>query len=277
MKTMEERFLDSFYAGVYGDILGSVYEFLHKDDIPQNLSVDMILQNKTNVFKNPVGTFTDDTILMLCAMASFNETGYFDAANQMKWIGKYILEGVFSCTKKCFDIGHSTLDSYDEWESNECDIPQKNQRQGNGVLMRLAPYAYYCAKNKLDIHDFSVQVTDLTHSKFCYETTEKMMTILVSYYKGEGVAITRDYGKNESVNGHHWGSLNAAVDSLDTSVTTTILNAIKLGGDTDTNACIAGQIAGAMYGIDFNVSALNLKTDAIVTLESFIQLQTTHK
>lgn len=272
MKQIEERFLDSLYSGIYGDILGSVYEFKNKSDIPQNLTVPMILQNKTNVFGNPVGTFTDDTILMLCAMGSFNEVGHFDHANQMKWIGKYIRDGLFSCTGKCFDIGHSTLDSYDEWENNVIDASSKNQRQGNGVLMRLAPYAYYCAKRNLNIADFSKQVTDLTHSTKCYASTEKMMSILVSYYMGQEQLFAQD-ANGDSVTGFHWGSLNTAIASIETDVETTILNAIMKGGDTDTNACIAAQIAGAMYGINFDpIVTLNLSTAHKVTIESFIQL-----
>jgi ADP-ribosylglycohydrolase len=32
-----------------------------------------------------------------------------------------------------------------------------------------------------------------------------------------------------------------------------IINAVNMGGDTDTNACIVGSMAEALYGIDYDL------------------------
>lgn len=242
------RFRNSFYSGVWGDILGANFEFKDRSQIPPNLSIAEILDIPTNVFGIPNGTYTDDTALMLCAMSSFIESNTFHHDNQMEWLGEWIEGSRFSRTGRCFDVGTSTYTSYEEWKDNAPDDGSKNERLGNGVLMRMAPFAYWSIVRECNGEVLAKQVTDLTHGSECYDTSVHMLYDLKTLYKygtKTGVKTTLPYN---SVNGYHRDSWSIAKNSVVFGdLEKTILNAISYGGDTDTHACIAAQICGDQH------------------------------
>jgi len=245
---IDDNFERSFWGGVVGDMYGSCYEFKAAQNIPLLSSFeDVQRDNPTNVFGHKFGSVTDDTILMTLAMRSFiNEKG-FDEYAQANIMGDYIDMGEFCPNNVCFDIGHATFDAYKGWSENGLYFPEENVG-GNGILMKLAPYALwsiYQIKNK-DKERYYKRVVDVSHGTIAYESAYFMGRMLESIYKGESTPIEhyRTSNNNRTVTGFCEGSWNNALDLYSSDYEESILGIIQLGGDTDTNACILGQLIG---------------------------------
>jgi len=229
---MESKiFREMIWAGIWGDILGSVYEFKDASEIPQNLTVEKILAEKENAFGFKPGVYTDDTILMLCGMSSFIEKKEFDPDNQMKWLGHYIQDGYFTPNQHCFDVGNATLASYLEYANGKKE--DKYQRRGNGILMKMAPFSFWFLEGKDDLDT----MVNLTHSSACVATAREMMNAQQRMMRGDEF-IPNINLPHKSPTGYHSCSWAIANKVQDASLNRTIINAIELGGDTDTNACI---------------------------------------
>jgi len=245
-------FRDSVWGGIVADAYGAAFEFKAPHQIPKLDSLEQIKRTQVkNVFGHEVGQFTDDGILMLCAMKSFIESKKFERNSQMKHIGDYLVRGVFTPDGRCFDVGMATSQAYNMWEYGGTYNPPYNSG-GNGVLMRLAPYAFWSLHNVAgeDKADYYDSVTTLTHGGIANDTTYKMGIMLECLWSGtfnfEDIENFRTMSDDRTSSGFCEGSWNIALDIFEKgeSYERSVLDAIAKGYDTDTNACIVGQLIG---------------------------------
>lgn len=249
---VKQRFLESFYGGLVGDVYGSVFEFDSPSNIPDYTSINEIkTHHPVNVFSHPFGHFTDDTIFMLLAMESITEKGFFDPTHQLDKMGDYIEKGRFSYDGTCFDIGNCYQTSYNH--KNTRFIPSIHAG-GNGVLMKMAPFALYSLFNIEEVNKnrFYRSVVRITHGEIADDSAIKMGHMLEKIYAGAAYFLD-DYVLNDesmTSSGFCNGTFNLSLHYLNDHLSNNVpfdealMKIIKRGLDTDTNACVLGQLIG---------------------------------
>lgn len=259
-KTLPDTFRlrGSLYGLILGDIIGSYFEFT----APSSRGYPDLnaLKHGLNVFKVRFG-YTDDTILTLHSMDAFIEShGLYRPLLHVTGWHLYLTGGSqWSPSSSCFDIGRSTRRSLQRLQWNGKDSPENS---GNGVLMKLLPFAWYVAgtqeSNLLEVFD---SVTRITHgSPDTLRTSRIMGKVLVALLYGctwdearkvfiDDYPIEHTLQKGRSFSGYCDDSLALAFHLMDCKFDwqTAISKIISLGGDTDTNAAIFGQLYGAAY------------------------------
>lgn len=223
-------------GAIAGDIIGSIYEW---DNI------------KTKDFPlfSPRCFFTDDTVLMV-ALADSLMTGTPYAENLKVFYRWYPAAGYG---------GH-----LQRWASCEDSAPYNSW--GNGAAMRISPVGF--AFNDLDtVLQKAREFTEITHNHpegikggqstaaaiFLARAGKSKAEIRrfveerFGYDLGRSVEDIREtYALDVSSQGTVPQAMCAFLESTDYE--DAIRNAISLGGDSDTLACIAGGIAQAYYG-----------------------------
>lgn len=262
------RFIGSLQGLILGDIIGAYHEF--SQPAAREYPELNALKHQINVFGMGF-SYTDDTILTLEAMEAFvARGGYFDETIQLKHARAYVEhQSRWSPNNRCFDVGISTRRSL-----LEGDWPDKTSEQysGNGVLMRLVPFAWYFAchlvsqrlstisGNTLLQTDFFDAVTHLTHGSYKTLATSRLMGELLTkllfgipwqearqgveeYYPPNRIDRSRSY------RGYCEDSLVLAIALMDEQMSWEegISHILSLGGDTDSNAAVFGQLYGACY------------------------------
>lgn len=240
------------YGAIFGDIAGSKYEFNSA---------------KGNNFKLvPEGSrFTDDTVMTL-AVANWlmNSKGHLscDLEDEMQFFGgKYPRAGYGGMFRKW-------LVSSD---------PQPYNSFGNGSAMRVSPCGWV-SEDINEILKIARKSSEVTHNhpegvkgaqavamaiwiartikqktNHTPDSIKKAIKNGVSEIYGYDLNRTIDdiiksgYKFNETCQGSVPEAIIAVLESTDFE--SAIRNAIRLKGDADTQACIAGAIAEAIYGI----------------------------
>ena len=118
------------YGAAMGDALGVPFEFLHRGTFAcEGMSA--------GGFHNmPLGTFSDDTSLLIATCDSIRATKGIDIHDMRAKFRQWCFEGRYSADGKVFDVGNATVTALDQ--SFGCSHERSN---GNGSLMRIAPLA----------------------------------------------------------------------------------------------------------------------------------------
>ncbi len=158
----------------------------------------------------------------------------------------------------------------------EKDDPAPYNSFGNGAAMRVSPCAY-AAKSLEEAVSMSNEVTSVSHNHIeGMKGAEALTAAVYMALNGRSVSAIKDYiDKNyyeidftldqirpsyafdESCQGTVPQALAAFFES--TSFEDAVRNAVSLGGDSDTLACIAASVAGAYYGIPVYIRRTALK------------------
>ena len=221
---------------IAGDMIGSVYEgsAIKRTDFP---------------LFHPACRFTDDTVLTVavadCILSGENFTDkfheYFHAFPQAGYGGAFI-HWAF----------HRQSEPYNSW--------------GNGSAMRVSPVGFACgsleevlihAKRSAEVthnHPDGIRGAQATAAAIFFARSQKdkefirsSIEQLFGYELRQSLNdIRAEYTFDISCQGSVPQSIIAFLES--TSYEEAVRNAISLGGDADTMACIAGGIAEAYYG-----------------------------
>lgn len=270
---------DGIYGVAVGDAYGVPFEFLTAEDVQSKIRECMI-GNGTH--KQEKGTWSDDTSLTLCILDNIDREINYKAIMEsfVQWYkyGKYTADGY------CFDIGLGTKKALFRYMKGV--LPTKCggtsvRDNGNGSLMRCLPIAYYLYCSKEGIRrDVIHNISSLTHGNEI-SLMACDMYVTLGYKLLEGLDVEHAYvcALQETI--EYWGSdeiegikalnsipqieyrdlsgsgyvistLQAAIWCLlnTTSYKECIHKCVKIGGDTDTIASIAGGLAGIVYGRD---------------------------
>ena len=227
-------------GSIIGDIIGSIWEG------KQASSKDVDLFTEYNIF-------TDDTTMTLAvAEAILKKTDY-----QTEMIKYY---------KKYPDAGYGYL--FNEWANSK--NPQPYKSYGNGSAMRVSPigFAFDDINSVLNEARKSAEITHNSPDGIAGakaialaifmaregNSKEKIRTKVGSRFRFE---IRNSVEELKIFNEENWAFNGSSIEEsvpvallcfLDgTDYEDTIRNALYLGGDTDTIACMAGGIAQAFY------------------------------
>lgn len=265
--TKKERFEGCILAGAIGDAYGSSYENIvaEEDDI-------FLLFGKPEI-SEPEWQITDDTQLTLATIESIIKEGKAIpgsiAAQMLKYYRQRTLRGLGASTLKAL----TELSFGGHWSQ----VGRRGEyAAGNGAAMRIAPIAFIESVTNSAIRD----VCSITHHNDeayigarCvviaireilngnWDGNSNLMELIIDQIPDTSVRDRlidiRNVDSLEEVgqkgnNGYVVNSVPLAIAAAN-KVTEIGLQAmfsklIKIGGDTDTNCSIAGQIAGTLIG-----------------------------
>lgn len=253
-----------------GDAIGTTVEFK-----PRGSFTPMTDMVGGGPFQLKAGEWTDDTSMALCLGASLLESG-FNLHDQIRKYVKWYREGYMSSNGRCFDIGITSREALNRFNSDgNPEAGSANPKSaGNGCLMRLAPVPIMYFDNPQKAAILSAEQSKTTHRAVeCLESSRLFGEILVRALQGgdskeniltngnqksisprmQGIADGAyfEYGRHQiKGSGYVVDSLEAALWCFYTTdnFKDAVLTAANLGDDADTTAAITGQIAGAYYG-----------------------------
>lgn len=234
-----------------GDAVGTTLEFKERDTYAP--ITDMI---GGGPFRLKPGEWTDDTSMALALADALVHHG-MDQIEILKNFVSWFREGKFSHNGRCFDIGTTTRIALGRFESSKGTNPvcgdTDHLASGNGGIMRLAPAVIF-ANSESQAQDFGELQSVTTHaSPDCVYYAREMSMLLWNLLDGKKVTIDsnhteRDQVKSTGYVAHTYDAACWAVSNTD-NFRDAILLAANLGDDADTVAAVAGQIAGAKYGL----------------------------
>lgn len=231
-------------GGIIGDIIGSPYEFHNIKSKEFDLFCDKCC-------------FTDDTILT-CATAEWLLTNKKPEELLKKWGNLY--------KNRTYDDGN--IGAFGQGFSKWLETGEAYNAKTNGCIMRLSPIPLMIDDLKVAL-DKAIKLTSITHNH-----PESLLATRVyietMYMAKKGITspmiknyITSKYGYDLSMsvdeirpnyNKFYVSCKNsvpqAIICALDAnSYEDAIRNAVSIGGDSDTLACMAGGIAEMRFGV----------------------------
>ena len=223
-------------GAVAGDIIGSIYEFNN-------------IKTKNFPLFSPQCHFTDDTVLTV-AVADVILNGGEYAERLKQYYRRYP------------NAGYGT--NFKIWGESSSSEPYNSW--GNGSAMRVSPVGFAFAdldrvlkeaKRSAEVthnHPEGIKGAQATAAAIFLARTGKSKSDIKSYIEttfaydlSQTLAAIRPYYQFDvSCQGSVPQAIIAFLESTDFE--DAIRNAVSLGGDSDTIACITGGIAGAFYG-----------------------------
>ena len=277
MTTFLSRARGALVGLAVGDAVGTTNEFKWAGTFEP--ITDMV---GGGVFGLEPGQWTDDTSMALCLADSLLAQGRYDSFDVMERYDRWYKEGYRSSTGTCFDIGNQVTRSL--WDFREQQrVPTSAERTtsaGNGAIMRLAPMVIAGFRSRSPREVVATARLSARETHFSVEAeaaTEVFAALLVGALLGWSPEQLMDVS---------WASTGAAFDEMAARVISPdpqvrasweaetsgyIVNGLRLavhglldfpsfkdatlaianmGGDSDTNAAIYGQLGGAFYGVE---------------------------
>jgi ADP-ribosylglycohydrolase len=262
-----------------GDALGAPVEFLKPGSFPP-----ITAYREGGILNLPSGCWTEDTALALCLAESLIACGEVDPADQLRRYVRYWREGYQAPTGVCLDIGTTTrrsLEAFLRTEATEA-APVAGLIPGNGSLVRAAPVAIFFAGDPERTVAEAAAMSRTTHSSPESVDACRYFAGLLSgailgspvaslaapmFDPGDGVwdgaplcrsiatvvggsflerdppAVRAGGGAVQCLEAALWAFARGR------SFREVVLAAVNLGDDADTVGAVAGQLAGACYGL----------------------------
>ena len=234
----------------------------------------------------PSGSYSDDTSMIVATMDSMVRNQAIDYEHIMHNYLLWWEKGKYSSLPYPFGLGGIIGDSLERYRIgyNPTECGGKNYMDnGNGSLMRILPFSLYCISKDLTDEETLELITkgsSLTHGHeisimACFMYTIFLRELIRTRNKNLafGKMISMDYEKyfsketveiykrindpNFKLKINDIKESGYVVDTLETvmyaimnssNYRDTIENCVRVGYDTDTSACIAGSLAGVLYG-----------------------------
>ena len=236
----------------------------------------------------PRGAWTDDTALPLLLADSLLATGHFDARDFVQRCQRWQREGYLSSTGQCLGITATTARSLAQaqWSGNPFAGPHDPARAEKEPLLRAGVAVAFALADPEEAIELAAEVARPTHqAPVALDACRYYAALLIGALQGEprsrllGPHFTPVPGLWErrplkpevaAIAAGGWriesgaaagqpgeGGGGTALDGLVVTVRAlargsgyrdTVLTAVNLGGDADTNGALVGQLAGARYG-----------------------------
>lgn len=272
-----QQYYGALIGSACGDVLGRACEFMYEKKITDyyGSKVTEFQPDRLGVFE--FGEYTDDTYLMKCIADSLIENeGYNLNDISNNFIHWYKTNG-----KDCGNMTNAAIslmiDGFEPLDSGKHAWELSGKRHAsNGGLMRntAIPLAYannfdkmleateLCCKithfdNRcvLSCLAHSIAIHAILHNNnvfntvwaYCGERDSEFDNLL---YEARDSKIS-DFKLDGSGQGYTYLSLKVALCAILNydSFSEPIIEIVNKGGDSDTNACIAGSLLGAKYGL----------------------------
>ena len=259
---VRDRAVGALLGLAVGDAVGAALEFSAK---PRYAVLDDMAEGGPHGLRR--GEWTDDTAMALALADSLLHDPALDAADLMRRFVDWHERGTYSCTGDCFDIGIATRAALGRFRrsGNPLAGSTADHASGNGALMRLSPVAIRHWQDRAELLRVAALQTRTTHGspatldascRFAGMLADAMGgASLPELLAGPDAAVEGGWrGLHRDAvqgSGHVVRSLQAAVWAVarSTDFRSAVLLAANLGEDADTTAAIAGQLAGAVYGV----------------------------
>ena len=227
-------------GAIIGDLAGSIYEYSQVKKV-SSIKLNNLIEE--NAF------FSDDTILTI-AIA--------DAIINSKDYSQKLKEYAFKYNNRVpkdipyFDTMFSP--NFVKWSIGEIE----GNSSGNGAMMRISPVGYLFDTDE-EVIKQSYLATIPSHNSTDAIRSSKIIALIIFYARNglskqeiiEKLNLKIQKPIVKKFNYTCSDTIDLCLYSLFTSNSfeESIKLAISFGGDTDTNACIVGSMAEAMYGI----------------------------
>jgi ADP-ribosyl-[dinitrogen reductase] hydrolase len=265
-----------------GDALGSMVEFASGSTLRQRYPDGLRVIGPSPVHNTLAGQPTDDSELALALARSLVARGGFDVEAVANAYADWLASGPF-------DVGNAigqAVSAMCEARAHGKPLAEAGQAgaqhgsEANGALMRQSPLAIWGWRlEDSALADLVVSDTLLTHpSQVCQDASAAFVVALAAVIRGGvdaqatyavALAWDRTHGKSAVISdaltaaaytpprfgpnvGHVPIALqNAFYQALHAaSFEEGVIASVMGGGDTDTNAAIAGALLGALHGLD---------------------------
>lgn len=266
-----------------GDALGVPVESVKREKMEKIHLSEMIGYCKHKV---PVGTWSDDTSMILATIDSINKKNIIDYKDIMFKFSEWIIDCKYTAIGKVFDAGNTvriSLSRYKEGVQPICCGSKDINSNGNGSLMRILPIVYFlCYNNFTEEEEVQIinNVSSLTHAHEisclgCKILFDFIKQLLIGNDKFKAIEHIKKINYNQYYSDNAISYYNRIfssdiskfskdmirssgyiVDTLEASLWCTlisnsyeesVINAINLGGDTDTIGAITGGLSGIVY------------------------------
>ena len=280
-----ERLLGGLWGAVVGDALGVPVEFRQRGQLEADPVTDL---REFGTYNQPRGTWSDDSSLMLCCLHSLLSPE-LDLVDMGRRFVDYLDQAYMTPAGVVFDIGFTTRTALERLRAGITPDeagPSGEDDNGNGALMRILPVALrYVQTSDDELLNTAHRVARLTHGHPRSQLACGYYCVLARLLL-RGVALAEAYRRTNAIARAYYGTsplapelthyervlggglgelprdaiqssgyvvhtLEAALWSLltTTSYSAAVLRAVNLGSDTDTTACVAGGLAGLVYGL----------------------------
>lgn len=255
-------------GAIIGDIVGSIYEMNN-------------IKTKDFEFFSDKCFFTDDTVLTLAVAKAIK-----DSAGNYAILKDKTIEYMRDFAKKYKNAGFS--ESFKKWVNS--GNPEPYNSCGNGAAMRISCVGLISSTIE-QVKDLSYKVTSVTHNHpeaiKGAESVAVAMFLAINGLSKEGIKeyINQNYYKIDFSVEELRKTYKTYLDCQNTvpqafqcffeseSFEDAIRNAVSIGGDSDTIACITGSIAEAYYGVtrDLRMKALSYLDDELKTVYKTVE------
>lgn len=277
-----DRFRGCLVGLAVGDAIGATNEFKARSECRRNPVTDMVGGGPWAV--RP-GDWTDDTSMALAMAESLRKCNGFSPSDMLDEFAWW-MQGKKHCGthgRGCFDIGGTTRSAITRYlRTGETTADINSSSEANGCIMRLAPAAMWGVRmlHPANRAAFYRRTSSLTHANpVCLATTQVLGELLhalltrtapprdvftahVRIAQRLDEVLTFPPGVTPSwlipeadsrilPTGHCIDTLEAALWAVNgaTDFRSAIVRAVNLGGDADTVGAVAGQLAGARFGM----------------------------
>lgn len=245
-------------GAIIGDVVGSYYEVLEVKEIKNghrsyNDRIKILDQNTPLFTEN--SSVTDDSILTFAIYKAIKENKPYE--EMLKYYAKQEINlGKDMYGRSRFGKG------FVEWVNSNT----QGTSYGNGASMRISPVGFLfntLEEVKKETYKATIPSHNHQESILCAEAVATSIFLLRNGISKEELKeyieknyFKLDYDLEKLRRNYKFSS--KSIDSVPQAIYTflesnsfeeTIRNAISIGGDTDTIACIAGSLAESYYGI----------------------------
>ena len=250
------------WGAIIGDLAGSIYEYEQSKKVSEIKVKNLIEDNSF---------FSDDTILTVAIVdAILNDKNY------EYYLKKYAKEYMNKIPKNIPYFKGMFSPGFTKWVNGNTN----GVSTGNGAMMRISGVGYLF-NNEKDIKLNAYNATIPSHNS--KEAIDNATIIaLIIYYARKGYnkeqIISKLNLKIEYISFEKFNiTCSKTIDNIlyalfsSNSFEESIKKVISFGGDTDTNACITGSMAEALFGIDKNlidIAKRKLPTNFVKTIDT---------
>jgi ADP-ribosyl-[dinitrogen reductase] hydrolase len=283
--TARERLRGGMWGLLVGDALGVPYEFHRPEALPSVIEMTPPDDFERAHRGTPAGTYSDDGAQALCLLATLIEREGFDADDFGRRLVNWYSHGYLAVDYRVFDVGVQTgvairrlLEDVPALEAG----PTDERRNGNGSLMRVLPLALFHRGTDAELARDADLQSRVTHGHarsrvscalYCLwarrflredpwpdpvapwrDAVASLRTILPEEGE-EREALEFHIRPDEPAEGRGGGYVIDAIRSARMIVERhprfedAVIEAVRLGDDTDTTACLVGGIAGVREGL----------------------------
>ncbi|MGV3552513.1 ADP-ribosylglycohydrolase family protein [Rhizobium sp.] len=247
-----------------GDALGSLVEFMRPEEIRTRYPSGVRDLADGGTWNTIAGQPTDDSEMALLLARMLAEKGTYDQDAARR-------QYEFWLDSKPFDVGQTTLRGIRHDPDHESEA--------NGALMRVSPLGIFGAGRSDDeLREWAWRDAVITHPNIVCQQVNQLFVLAIARAVGHGVEANSLYGDivgwadmidadmsvrdvverartqppRDYVSQQGWvlkAFQNALWQLLHApSLEQAVIDTVMRGGDTDTNAAIAGALLGAVHG-----------------------------